>query len=73
MATRSGRIAEFTSIGAPPTQACEILCEDHNGTYVPRFMCRFADGMWHNAETGARVEVSVIGWRERRRSEIDRG
>jgi hypothetical protein len=67
MATRNGRLAEFTSNGEPPTQACEILCEDHNGTYVPRFMCRFSDGIWRNAETGVGVEVSVIGWRTPRR------
>jgi hypothetical protein len=63
MATRSSRLAEFTSNGEPPTEACEILCEDHNGTYVPRFMGCFSDGMWRNAQTGVRLEVSVIGWR----------
>ena len=37
MATRRERLAEFTSSCDPPAQTCEILCEDHNGTYLPRF------------------------------------
>ena len=44
MATRQKRLAEFTSSGEPPAQTCEILCEDHNGTYMPRFLGRFSDG-----------------------------
>jgi hypothetical protein len=66
MATRSERLAEFTSEGEPPVEACEILCEDHVGTYVPRFLCQFSDGAWRNAATGVRLEASVIGWRVRK-------
>ena len=66
MATRSERLAEFLSEGRPPAQACEVLCEDHNGTYSPRFLCRFSDGIWRNAETGIAPKASVIGWRVRK-------
>jgi hypothetical protein len=68
MATREERLAEFTSSGEPPTQSCEILCEDHNGTYLPRFLGRFSDGVWRNSDTGERVEVRVVGWRPQRRA-----
>jgi hypothetical protein len=67
MATRQERLAEFTSSGEPPAQTCEILCQDHNGTYMPHFLGRFSDGLWRNSDTGERVEVSVVGWRPRRR------
>lgn len=66
MATRQKRLAEFTSNGEPPAQTCEILCEDHNGTYLPRFLGRFSDGAWRNSDTGERVEVQVVGWRPQR-------
>ncbi|SDR58301.1 hypothetical protein SAMN05519103_06075 [Rhizobiales bacterium GAS113] len=68
MPTRQNRLAEFTSHGEPPAQACEILCEDHNGTYVPPFMGLFSGGIWRNSKTGGQVEVPVIGWRTQRGS-----
>ena len=68
MATRQERLAEFTSSGEPPAEICEILCEDHNGTYMPPFLGRFSDRLWRNSDTGERVEVSVVGWRPRRRT-----
>ena len=63
MATRQERLAEFMSSGEPPAEICEILCEDHNGTYMPPFLGRFSHGLWRNSKTGERVEVSVVGWR----------
>ena len=42
-----------------------LLCEDHVGTYVIPFLCRLTDGVWHNADTGSRIEATVIGWRAR--------
>ncbi|SEE03070.1 hypothetical protein SAMN05444161_4669 [Rhizobiales bacterium GAS191] len=68
MATRQDRLAEFTSHGEPPADACELLCEDHNGTYVPPFMGHFSGGVWRNSKTGGRVEVPVVGWRTQRRA-----
>lgn len=40
-----------------------LLCEDHNGTYVLPFPCRWADGAWRSTTTGSRIEVNVVGWR----------
>jgi len=66
MATRQQRIEAFTHEGDPPTdQPLELLCEDHVGTYVIPFLCRSSGGVWHNADTGSRIEATVIGWRTR--------
>ena len=46
MATRHHRIAEFNTGDPPSGQPLEILCEDHNGTYVPRFACLWINGAW---------------------------
>jgi hypothetical protein len=43
----------------------ELLCEDHVGTYVVPFLCRWRSGDWKNVETGERIEAVVIGWRAR--------
>ena len=64
MATRQQRIDAFIHDGEPPVdQPLEILCEDHVGTYVVPFLCRWSSGDWKNAETGDRIEAVVIGWR----------
>ena len=40
MATRQQRINNFNSDGEPPAGYwMELLCEDHNGTYVLPFPC----------------------------------
>ena len=66
MATRQQRIDAFIHEGKPPAdQPLEILCEDHVGTYVVPFLCRWSGGDWRNAITGARIEAMIIGWRER--------
>ena len=66
MATRQERLAAFTSEGAPSVdQPFEVLCEDHVGTYVIPYPCRFADGAWRNAATGDEIQATVIGWRAR--------
>ena len=63
MTTREVRLAQFTTDRDPPVLAdCQVLCEDHVGTYVAPFLCRFADGEWHNAATGERVVANVVGW-----------
>jgi hypothetical protein len=62
MATRQERIDAYTHKGNPPAdQPLELLCEDHVGTYVIPFLCRWRDGAWHN--TNNRIEATVVGWR----------
>ena len=66
MATRQRRIEDFTHDGEPPAeQPLEVLCEDHVGTYVVPFACRWSSGDWKNVATGARIEATVVGWRSR--------
>src|SRR5262245_16402816 len=66
MVTRDERIEAFSDDGDPPAeQPLELLCEDHNGTYVIPFACRLSGGAWKSMETGCRIEVTVIGWRLR--------
>jgi hypothetical protein len=65
MVTRERRLAEFEGLGAPPPpdQAVEVLCEDHSGTYLLPFACRFSAGQWLNDESGGTLEANVVGWR----------
>jgi hypothetical protein len=66
MATRQDRLAAFTNTGDPPSdQPFELLCEDHIGTYVIPFLCRWSDGAWQSTETGQPIEAAVVGWRVR--------
>jgi hypothetical protein len=64
LATRQERIDAYTHDGTPPAnQPLELLCEDHVGTYVIPFLCRWREGAWHSLETNDRIEATVIGWR----------
>jgi hypothetical protein len=70
MATRQQRLDAFVHEGEPPAdRRLELLCEDHVGTYVLPFLCRWSSGDWESVETGERIEAVVIGmsarWRER--------
>ena len=66
MATRQARLEAFPSdADRPEGQVFELLCEDHVGTYVIPFPCRLSGGVWHNVDTGSRIEATVIGWRGR--------
>ena len=66
MATRQERIDAFIHDGVPPAdQPLELLCEDHVGTYVIPFLCRWNSGAWHGADTGNPIEATVVGWRVR--------
>jgi hypothetical protein len=39
MVTRQQRLDDFDSAGEPPAdEPMELLCEDHNGTYVLPFL-----------------------------------
>ena len=64
LTTRQERIDDFIHEGSPPNdQPLQILCEDHVGTYVIPFPCRWRDGIWENAKTSRRIEATVVGWR----------
>ncbi len=66
MATRQARIDAFIHDGLPPAeQALELLCEDHVGTYVIPFLCRWSGGGWQNVDTSDPIEATVVGWRVR--------
>ncbi len=66
MATRQERLAAFITEGAPAAdRSFEVLCEDHVGTYLIPYPCRWADGAWRNVATGGEIEATVIGWRVR--------
>ena len=66
MAIRRERIDAFMHEGEPPTdQPLEILCEDHVGTYVIPFLCRWKNGIWRSVNTSKRIEATVVGWRVR--------
>jgi hypothetical protein len=62
MATRDYRLSEFNQ-GPPPDRAVEVLCEDHNGTYVLPYLCNWKDGGWHHSASGTDIEATVVGWR----------
>ncbi len=66
MATRQERLDAFTHGGDPPAnEPLELLCEDHVGTYVVPFPCRWTSEHWQSAETGERILATVLGWRPR--------
>jgi hypothetical protein len=44
----------------------ELLCVDHNGTYVVPYPCRRVEDAWRNVETNDVIEANVAGWRQRR-------
>jgi hypothetical protein len=51
----------FRTRGSSPNdQPLQILCEDHVGTYVIPFPCRWPDGLWENAKTSRRIEATVV-------------
>jgi hypothetical protein len=55
------RIAEFIADRLPNDEAAvELLCLDHNGTYVLPFLCRRVGDSWL-------IEAEVAGWRRRER------
>jgi hypothetical protein len=64
MVTRQQRLNDFDSNGQPPTEELmELLCEDHNGTYVLPFPCRWVDGAWRSVRSDHQIDANVIGWR----------
>ena len=62
------RIAEFIVDQFPPDGSpVELLCVDHNGTYVIPFPCHRVEDAWRNFETNEVIEADVAGWRLRGR------
>jgi hypothetical protein len=64
MATRTHRLNEFNASPPPPERPLQVLCEDHNGTYLLPYPCEFAGGAWRNCASHAAIEAQVVGWRE---------
>ena len=64
MATRQARLDEFPSASERPAgQLFEILCEDHNGTYLLPFLCYWQEQGWWNAKTKELIDATVVAWR----------
>jgi hypothetical protein len=63
LVTREKRLADFSS--APPTESksLKLLCEDHSGTYVLPYPCRWTGDAWINAKSGHHIVAKVLGWR----------
>jgi hypothetical protein len=63
MATRQQRLNDFIHEGNPPVnQPLEVLCEDHVGTYVIPFPCRWTGEEWRSVKSGELIQATVIGW-----------
>jgi len=66
MSTRDHRLGQFDH-GPPPTnEPLQLLCEDHNGTYVLPFQCEWRNGEWHNLaqkDGNKSITAKVVGWR----------
>src|SRR6516162_10803477 len=71
MAKRQERIDAFTRQGFPPAdQPLELLCEDHVGTYVIPFLCRWSSGAWHSVDTSSPIEATSLYIRKRGEGEL---
>jgi hypothetical protein len=63
-AARQRRLADFAGEGMPPPgKACQLLCEDHVGTYILPYLCHWSGGTWRNVSTEEPVKGGVVGWR----------
>lgn len=61
---RQIRLDDFPGEGAPPVDVpCDVLCEDHVGTYRLPFPCSWSGEFWRNAKTGEPIEGAVVAWR----------
>lgn len=63
MATREHRLAEFNAGAPPPDWPLQLLCEDHNGTYVLPYLCQWHGEVWRNRDSGEAIAAAVVGWR----------
>jgi hypothetical protein len=61
---RQFRLDDFPGEGQPPIDVpCDVLCEDHVGTYRLPFPCAWTGDHWRNAKTGEAIEGAVVAWR----------
>ena len=61
---RQSRLDDFPGEGTPPVDVpCDVLCEDHVGTYRLPFPCSWSGEFWRNAKTGDAIEGMVVAWR----------
>jgi len=61
---RQFRLDDFPGDGTPPVDVpCDVLCEDHVGTYRLPFPCEWSGEFWRNAKTGDAIERTVVAWR----------
>jgi hypothetical protein len=65
MATRQHRLNEFNVTSPPADGPLQLLCEDHNGTYLLPYPCQWSGGAWRNCESHEIIEANVVGWREK--------
>jgi len=64
LTTLDDRLAQFVADRLPNDDALvELLCLDHNGTYVLPFLCRHGENGWRNSMTGEPIAAKVAGWR----------
>jgi hypothetical protein len=63
MVTRDYRLAEFNNGSPPQGQPLQLLCEDHNGTYLLPFKCEWRDGAWFVIGRAKPIQATVVGWR----------
>ena len=64
MATRQNRLSEFNGGPPPSDHPLQLLCEDHNGTYVLPYPCQWHSNEWRNCASSEAIEANVVGWRE---------
>ena len=61
---RQFRLDDVPGEGTPPVDVpCDVLCEDHVGTYRLPFPCEWSGEFWRNAKTGDAIEGTVVAWR----------
>jgi hypothetical protein len=61
---RRKRLDDYPGEGTPPdNRACELLCEDHVGTYELPYSCHWSGGEWRNLATNEPVIGGVVAWR----------
>jgi hypothetical protein len=65
MTTRLERLSEFSQVAPPASEAVQVLCEDHAGTYLVPYQCRYIEGKWVT-DQGAAMTAKVVGWRQAR-------
>ena len=60
MTRRLERLSSFAQSEPPADKAVELLCEDHAGTYLVPYPCRYIEGKWLT-ESGTAITATVVG------------